>query len=114
MKDAPEIDWYPRFREMEADRDYWRTRARDWKERYDLLTAEKPPEVADLPPQLRHALSQAANGMPADVVRVVTRNVVSTYASTAGEEDVRISAALKRLRDGDSARVAMFLGEGID
>lgn len=121
----PDTDWKDRYVEVQADRDYWRSRAESWEGRYvecakqnASLAAKivtEPTEAPDekLPAAIEMALQKATSGQPKDVARNMRREAVLSYAQATGHEDERVRAALNRLHEGDASRVAAFLGEGV-
>ena len=119
-----DLSWRERVTELQADRDYWRPRAESWEARYieaakqvaalaEKVVATPDPDAnqSRLPDALQVAIDRASIGQQPEVVRVMRREVLATYATTQGPEDVKILAALKRITAGDGARVAAFLGE---
>jgi hypothetical protein len=106
-----DIDWKERYIDLESDRDYWRARAKAWQERYEVAMAEREPEAPEtMPAALVEALKRECVGQPKDIARVMMREVFDAYAKATGEEDQRITIALRRLHEGDGARVEAFLG----
>ena len=99
------IDWKARYLELESDRDYWRIRSAAWQERYEIAVNEQEPKTDTLPPSLEIAIDRECTGQPKDIARAIRREVVEAYAKATGHDDERITIAMKRLREGDSARV---------
>ena len=118
-----DLQWRERYQEVTADRDYWRSRAESWESRYveaakqvaslaaQVVVQPVEPEGEAFPPALEVALKRYAAGQSADVVRTMRREMLDTYANTAGGDDRKQLAALDRLSSGDGVRVAAFLGE---
>lgn len=97
--------------ELESDRDYWRSRAKAWQERYEIAVAEQEPSSPSaMPEALVEAIKRECVGQPKDIARTLTREVFDAYAKAEGHEDEKILAGMKRLHEGDGARVEAFLG----